>query len=244
MSQAMINLQARKETIDTSKIGLMSGVYARMTDIDVRALEDAVSRFVAAQALIDNVANVEGSLVVRDIFPDLDLLDGYININSPINSRDWRQPAQYSAATGSVANTNAYYNVSAQTSPGTAPGSVGNALIIYTTSRNSNNDRKVLGFYGIALVAVGPYRDYPTLNSNSIIFRRTSVKIIDQIPIQRLETELTMRLYFKTPVLYKRADDANILFVPNARTAVNASKFDQMELLGKCAEPLGSTVMG
>jgi len=42
-----------------------------MSEIDVRALEEEVSRFVLAQALIDNISNTEGGLVCRDILVDI-----------------------------------------------------------------------------------------------------------------------------------------------------------------------------
>ena len=54
----------------------------------------------------------------------------------------------------------------------------------------------------------------------------------------------TTRNYGQTPILFKRNDDQAIWFIPNARCAVNSAKFDQLQLLCKVVESLGTTVMG
>lgn len=72
MSDAKLKLQARKDSVDITKIALQGGVYAGFTTIDVRSLEDAVVRYGVAQALMDGLASTEEGLAVRDILPDLD----------------------------------------------------------------------------------------------------------------------------------------------------------------------------
>lgn len=217
----MIKLQAKKESIDVGRVGLFSGVYAMMTDIDVRALEDSVSRYVLAQALIDNISNTEGGLVCREILVDQDLLDGSGNA---ITSRDWRQPvsANYTTNTGAKASLTQ----------------------IYTTSTASRNDRKVFGIYGLRLVGSGPGREHAVLTTNSWVWKRSDVKTIDIWPIQTLETIAQGAIYGKTPILFKRGDDMSVNVIPNARTAVSSAKFDQLCILCKVAEALGANVTG
>jgi len=221
MSEAMQKLQARKDAIDVLRVGLWSGVYPMMSEIDIRALEEEVSRFVLAQALIDNISNTEGGLVCRDILVDKDLLDGS---GAAITSRDWRQPVSgnYTTATGASAS----------------------AVSVYKTSRTSDNDRKTLAIWAIKFVGTGPSREHAILATNSIIWKRSDVKTIDIWPIQALETMSNALLCAKTPLLFKRGDDLNVLFVPNARMAVSSSKFDQIQIHAKVAEALGANVTG
>ena len=217
----MLKLQAKKESIDPGRLGLVSGTYTSITDLDIRALVDAVTRFVAAQALIDQISNVEGGLVVRDILPDKDLLQGD---ESAITSRDWRQPvtSNFTTATGTQAS----------------------AVSVYKTSRTSNNDRKVISILGLRNVGSGPTRDQAVLSTNSLIFKRGDVKTIDIWHIQHLETQLNQAVFAITPLLFKRGDDLNILHVPNSRVAVSASKFDQLQYVGKVCEALGANMTG
>ena len=217
----MIKLQAKKEAIDVGRVGLFSGVYTMMTDIDVRALSDAVSRYVLAQALIDNISNTEGGLVCRDLLPDKDLLDGS---GTAITSRDWRQPV-----TGNFT---------------TATGASATAVSVYKTSRTSDNDRKVIGIFGIRLVGVGHSRQHAVLAHNSIIWKRSDVKTIDIWSTQAIECSPSGSLWGMTPLLFKRGDDLNVLFVPNSRMAVSASKYDMIQIVAKVAEALGANVTG
>lgn len=57
MSDAKAKLQAKKDSIDITKIALQGGVYGGFTTIDVRSLEDAVVRYGTAQALLDGLAS-------------------------------------------------------------------------------------------------------------------------------------------------------------------------------------------
>jgi hypothetical protein len=225
MSEAMIKLQAKKESIDVGRVGLFSGIYTMMTDIDVRALEDAVSRYVIAEALIDNISNTEGGIVCREILVDQDLCDP---VGNAITSRDWRQPP-LSFTTNYTTNT----------------GAKASQVQIYSTNTTiSRNDRKVFGIYGLRLVGTGPAREHAILTTNSWIWKRSDVKTIDIWPIQTLETIDGQAIYGKTPILFKRGDDMAIWVIPNARTAVSTAKFDQLCIQAKVAEALGANVTG
>jgi len=217
----MIKLIARKDALDPNRLGLISGAYPAVTPVDVRAIADSVIRFTASQALIDNVNSTEGGIVVRDALPDKDLLDGSA---TAIASRDWRQPVtgNYTTATGAPAS----------------------AVIVYQTGRNSDNDRKTMTVWAFRNVGSGPNREGAILTINSLIARRTDVRLIDILQVQQLETMPDQTLYLITPWLFRRSDNANFLVVPNARVPVSSSKFDQIEWKIKIAESLGSNVAG
>ena len=217
----MMKLHARKEAIDIGRLGLQSGVHHGLTALDIRSLEDTVIRYAVAQAILDNINQTEGGLVVRDILVEKDLLDG---AGTAITSRDWRQPVagNFASATGAPATKEA----------------------VYTTGTNSRNDRKIYSFYGLQLVGVGPYRSSSVLKTNSIIWSRKDVKTIDIWPIETLDSSETNRLFGKTPLLFKRNDDLQIEMVPNAAVAVSSSKFERMAFLAKIVESHGSTVVG
>ena len=219
-TQQLIKLQNRKEALDIGAIGLISGIHPAITKPDIRAMDDQMTRFVTAQALIDNINSVEGGINVRGILVEKDLLNG---AGTAITSRDWRQPytSNYSSATGL---------------PSTAES-------IYKTSRTSDNDRKVIGMFGIRFT-LPSNRQSLALMINSIVIKRGDVKTIDVMPVQALEALEDGIALFKTPVLFKRNDDLHILHVPDARHAADASKVDYLEYVGLVAEALGSTMTG
>lgn len=187
-----MKLQARKDSVDITKIGLQGGVYGGFTTIDVRSLEDAVVRYGVAQALLDGLASTEEGLAVRDILPDLDLRapDDVV-----INDRAWAQPSS------------GFYAVADQMSATNLGGKA-----IYITSKNSDNDQKVLIIYGIRLVRTGPARQSSKLLSSAVTFRRGQVKTIDIWQIEMLDTVPDQVVYGRTPLLYKKSDNARIEF--------------------------------
>ncbi len=52
MVEAKAKLQATKSRIRIGKIGLQGGLFVGFTQIDIRSLEDAVVKYVAAQAIV------------------------------------------------------------------------------------------------------------------------------------------------------------------------------------------------
>jgi len=218
-NDAMLRLHSKKEQVDLGRAGLQSGVYAGVVDADVRSLEDTVMRYTIAQSILDNIAQTESQLVVRDIFPDKDLLDGS---GAAITSRDWRQPVSgnYASATGTYASRE----------------------VIYKTGRTSNNDRKIISIYGLKVIGVGTERLEGVVKINCIIFSRPDVKTIDQWHLQILDT--LQAVYGRTPLLFRRGDDMEIAVIPNAAHPVSSSKFDRILFLGKVVEPLGNTMTG
>lgn len=216
-------------------IGLQGGVYIGFTPIDVRFLEDAVVQFITAQALLDGLATTEEGIAIRDILVDQDFRD---NNGNAITDRTWVQPV--SGGWGAVRT-------------GTTNGST--AYEVYRTNKDSDNTQKVFAIYGIRANGTGPGDTSSVLKSNSIQFQRSTVKIIDIWQIEALDTVPERQLFARTPLLYKKGDNASIQFVPRANNAggvlvggnnisVASGAVDKIILLGKIAEPLGKTVTG
>ena len=184
-----------------------------------------------AQGLIDNLSNTEGGLVCREVIVYLDLCDSGGN---QIASGDWRQP---SAADAGFTGSSFGY--------GTNTGAYASKVAVYTTNAAvARNDRKVYVAWGLRQVGSGPARDHACLVSNAVIWKRSDVKTIDQWMLQQLETIDGQAVYGQTPILYKRNDDMAVWFIPNKRTASGVNKFDQLQVLMKVVESLGTTVMG
>ena len=222
MSEARLKLQARKDAVDSTRIGLQGGVYTGFTNIDVRSLEDAVTRYGVAQALLDGLATTEEGLAVRDILPDLDFL---MPGGSAVPQREWIQPAS-----GTFLATDA--NTATQ---------------VYKTDTNSNNTKKVLIIYGLrevqAIFPTSPSATTVALKSSAIIFKRSTTKTIDIWQIEIMETIPDRAVYGRTPILYKKGDSARIDFYPK-RAAVSTGTNDFIILLGKVVEPIGENVVG
>jgi hypothetical protein len=219
----MVQLELRKESIDVGRVGLFSGLYAMVVDLDVKAIEDATSKYALAQGLIDNLSNTEGGLVCREVIVYLDLCVPTTGLVP--SSGDWRQPisGNYTVNTGAYADKVAIYT---------------------TNAASARNDRKVYVAWGLRQVGSGPARDHACLAMNAVIWKRSDVKTIDQWMVQQLETMDGQAVYGQTPILYKRNDDMAVWVIPNARSAVNSAKFDQIQYLMKVVESLGTTVMG
>ena len=141
---------------------------------------------------MDGLASTEEGLAVRDILPDLDLRapDDVV-----INDRSWAQPSSgYYTATDLMSATNL------------------GGKAIYITSKNSDNDQKVIIIYGIRLVRAGPARQGFASLASAVTFRRGQVKTIDIWQIEMLDTVPDSVIYGRTPLLYKKSDNARIEF--------------------------------
>jgi hypothetical protein len=244
MSEAMVQLELRKESIDVGRVGLFSGLYAMVVDLDVKAIEDATSKYALAQGLIDNLSNTEGGLTCREAIVYLDLCDSQGNL---IVSGDWRQPVSTDTSTsfgGShTLSSPSYYN--SNTGSKLSVNSQTGAVEIYSTNAAiARNDRKVYVAWGVRQVGSGPARDHAVLAINAWIWKRSDVKTIDQWQMQQLETVDGQAVYGQTPILYKRNDDMAVWVIPNARVSIGTWKFDQLQVLMKVVESLGTTVMG
>jgi hypothetical protein len=139
------------------------------------------------------LATTEEGLAVRDIFPDIDLR-GPSDFAIATLKREWVQPV---SGTYLAANEHSQQE-------------------IYNTSKNSNNDQKVLIIYGIRLLRTGPGRTTSQLTTSSIVFRRSTVKTIDIWQIEMLDTIPDQVIYGRTPLLYKKGDNLRIDFILKA----------------------------
>lgn len=235
MSDARAKLQAKKDSVDITRIALQGGVYTGFTTIDVRSLEDAVVRYGVAQALLDGIANSEDGLAVRDILPDLDFRLPQDTAGLATLQREWIQPASGTwDVTGRSQNE------------------------VYSTTKNSNNDQKVLVIYGIRQIGTGMARAGSRLYTSAVIFRRAAVKTIDIWQIEALDTIPDQVIYGRTPLLFKKGDNLRIDFVLRATgrlllthsgSVVNigagiSGYNDTLMFLGKVIEKIGDNVTG
>jgi hypothetical protein len=210
-------------------IGLQGGVYIGFTPIDVRFLEDAVVQFITAQALLDGLATTEEGIAIRDILVDKDFRDTNGNAITP---REWRQPV--SGGWQSSGNNGATLRE------------------VYKTNKDCDNTQKVYAIYGIRATGTGPGATSTCIFVNSITFQRSSVKIIDIWEIEPIDTVPERQIFARTPLLYKKGDNASIQFMPKSSTTtvtgggtpLVSGQEDHLILLGKVAEPLGKEVTG
>lgn len=213
-TEARMKLDTLKDQVNPDAAGIIGGVYAGFTVVDIRAMEDAVVRYGLAEAILDGLATTEEGLAVRDILPDLDLLDKNGNA---VGKRQWAQPWS-----GSYNNTETDVQV-------------------YQTGSVSKNDRKVLIIYGLKAAATGPGRTGSTLNATSVTWKRSNVKTIDIWQIEPLDTTIEGVVIARTPLLFKKSDVARVDMRPKS-TASGAN--DNLIFLGKCVEPLGENLVG
>lgn len=218
MTEAKAKLQAARDAVRMKAIGIQGGVYIGFTPIDVRFLEDAVVQFLTAQALLDGLATTEEGIAIRDILVDKDFEDQNGNA---IANRTWQQPISGGWQGGQNGSTE---------------------VQVYQTNKDVDNTQKELAIYGIRASAVGPGATSTALRVNSITYRRSNTKIIDIWQIEPLDAVPERQIFARTPLLYKKGDNARIDFVPKA--SVLSGQTDNLILLGKIAEPLGKEING
>jgi len=228
-SEAMLELTTKAESIDPASIGLQSGPYTDLTPVDIRAIEQQVRILTAAQALLQVINTTPSGLVLRDPYVQYDFLSPASG-GIKITSGDWRQPAVdgssslfYSTATGDIT---------------AAPVSV------YITGFTSKYNMKVITIYGFEVVGTGNDRGGKCICINTILLKRGNVKLIDIIDIQGLSTGSPPRKILRTPVMYKAADDGNVLFTPDYATPADANKFDRIKPICVVCESLGASQTG
>src|SRR3982750_2504312 len=222
---AMMQLHLFKQKVDLAKVGLLSGVHPVINETELRVLRDNMAQYGVAHALMVKGigTGIEASLVVRPLIPSEDLRNGS---GAAITSTEWRQPAD----SGEFA---------------TATGAEANAENVYSTSKDSKNDQRIVLFYGLKYVGGGNFRTTAVARTTMVIFKRGNVKTIDKWHIQGINTSENGFLAAMTPVMYKINDVANIQMVPNASDPTGAgNKFDKFEFLGIVVEAIGLTVMG
>ena len=225
--QALEILQRQKDAVSLADVALYSGVIRALNVLDIRAVEDSATQYAVAQAILDNIATHESSLVIRDIFQDKDLLTG---TGVTITRRQWRQPT--------IEQANEYITGTSAEADQTA---------IYTTGKNVDFERKVYVFYGYGLAGTGPCRQVSKLKSVSWVWKRAQVKVIDVHQIQHLETADPQIILFRTPILLKARDNLRVEVIPTTEAQSGAApfiKFDEIILYAKVVEAIGQTMVG
>jgi len=217
-AQAKALLKMKHDEINPADIGIQGGVFIGLTPIDVRALEDNVVRFVAAQSILDGLATTAGGLAIRDILPDQDLRD---QNNQAITPRNWIQPVSggYTGGQGGQTETQ-----------------------IYQTNKDADNTQKVVCVFGIMAINGGPTDAATAVNLNSIVWKRSNSKTIDIWQVQALDSVVGRTVWARTPVLYKKGDNARIDFI--GKSTLLSGAVDNLILVGKVGEPIGKTING
>ena len=196
---------------------LLAGVTPNHTTADAVMLEEKAIKIGIAQALIDNLTPAPDGLVVRDLLPDLDLMQ---DSNVAITRRDWYQPT---SATWLSAGINTDVNT-------------------YLTNTNCNNDRKVYVFYGVRATNTGPGDQSTTIGVSSITFKRGSAtKIVDIWQIEEIDSQAQRVLYARTPILFRTRDNQQIAFRPAPK---GSGTNDNLMLLCKVIERAADTLTG
>ncbi len=214
MVEAKAKLQSTKDRIRFQRIGLQGGLFVGFTQIDIRSLEDAVVKYVAAQAIEDGLATTEEQLAIRDILVDQDFEDKNGNA---IANRAWREPV-----------SGAYNNTETD-------------VTVFLTNKDVDNTQKVYCFYGIRATATGPGATSTALNISSIQFDRSNSKTIDIWEVEQIDTVPDRVGYARTPILFRKGDNAAIKFRPKSSASGGN---DNLIILGKVAESLGKLVNG
>ena len=217
-AQAKALLKMKHDEINSADIGIQGGIFIGLTPIDVRALEDNVVRFVAAQSILDGLATTPGGLAIRDILPDLDLRD---QLNQAIIPRNWRQPVSggWQGAQNGATETQ-----------------------VYQTNKDADNTQKVVCVMGIKAINGGPTDAATAINTNSIVWKRSNSRTIDIWQIETVDFGQDRTAWARTPVLYKKGDNARIDFV--GRSTLVSGAVDNIILVGKVGEPIGKTING
>lgn len=197
-----------------SQVKIKSGAFEITTEPDEKLIEQTAINEAVRRAIQDNIVPSPDRLVIRDLLPDKDLLDGNGN---KIVAREWREPVS-----GTYGTSNA-------------------DVRIFQTGEASNYNKKVIVIYGAKQVGTSLYKTSGSLSAAAVTFEKGTSKVISIIDLQRLETSSTLRVMFPNPVIYGKGETATIKFW--AKNTASGG-FDNIMLLGKVIEPVGENVNG
>lgn len=226
----MTILWSKKQTIDLGRAGHLSGLHPSLTSLDLRTLHDTMAAFAMAQAMLQGIGGgqTEGALTVRKIIPSLDLVDNFTTpgTDTTITASNWRQPPGLTS----------FY--------ATQTGADTEAVSTYLSTKNSNNDKKVIIMYGLRAVGVGNQHNGTIVKSVQWQFWRKGTKLIDRWYIEQLNSAPECFVAAITPIMFKKDDIGEIKIIPDAFTASDANKYDRLEILGVVSEPIGLNTIG
>lgn len=239
MSDYQRHLHARSQTVDMSRLGMVSVNKPKW--ISPQRMK-AYVQYAIAQALLDNIGQAEDGLCVRNIYPHHDLLDGN---GDQLETDEWVQPASG-------------YNAETRLHPQPGQHRLGYAtndttIDLYSTNMRCNNHRKVYLLYGFKNMKYfsQPVREGEVISTQaeiggpaevfltSLSIMRGRVKLID-IPDLSQINEIGY-IFLQTPILYKRNDD----MVIRGTTKHNAQgNTDNLKLQCIIAEAIGANITG
>lgn len=196
---------------------LLSGATSNHTVQDIVMLEEQAIKMAIAQALLDNLSPAPDGLIVRDLFPDLDLRQ---DSDTAIARRDWYQPTS-----GTWTSTN-----------------VNTDTVVYLTNNNVSNQKKVYCFFGVRATNTGPADATTTIGVSSVTYQRGSqTRIVDTWQIEAIDVNPARTLIAYTPVLFKANDNQRIAFRPAPK---GSGTNDNLMLMAKVVERAGDTLTG
>ena len=239
MSESQMQiLWSKKQTIDLGRVGQLSGLHQSLTSLDLRTLHDTMAAFAVAQALLQGIGGgqTETGLSVRALIVSQDFTDATTSSDLSIVSNDWIQP---SGTTVAGSGTGAGY----QWYP-TSDGSDSALTPIYSTSKLSKNDMKIIILYGLRAVGVGNVHSGTIVKSNQWQFWRRNVKLIDRWYVEMLNSAPENFVCAITPIMYKKDDFGLIMVKPNSSIPSDINKIDRLQLLGVVVETVGSNSVG
>lgn len=244
-----LQLYKRKQVVDLAKVGVIATSLIDLFLSDkLRKLTNEMMGYGIAQALMNNIAPTESQLVIREISPYLDLVDGNLK---PFDSNQWIQK-------------NNLYGMD-KLDNARLPQSM-RAVSMYRTSKDVNNDQKVYIIYGIEFL-----NDYRGRNVEFIEFRKSNDKVLIRVPIdiqrpplyqainnivfpEHSEEDIDIpvsfygakkliyhnnMLLFEVPIMYKVNDMMNVVF--RYKQDINNTQ-DEIKLKGFIVENIGRTI--
>lgn len=236
MSESQMQiLWSKKQTIDLGRVGQLSGLHQSLTSLDLRTLHDTMSAFAVAQALLQGIGGgqTETGLSVRALIVSQDFTDYTTGVDLPIVSNDWVQPTDVSLQV--------FYGGG---SGGGNDGSDNNLLSLYSTSKASKNDMKIIVVYGLRAIGVGNVHSGTVVKSNQWQFWRKNVKLIDRWYVEMLNSAPENFVCAITPIMFKKDDFGLIMVKPNSSIPSDVNKRDRLQVLGVTVETVGSNSVG
>jgi len=204
-------LFAMAKTIDLRMLGHLSILKPRHISGRLMA---AYCKLVTAQCILDNIQTTPGGICLRDFDLQRDFQDGNENI---ISHTIWCQPTDHD------------YDC------------LNNIVSVYTTSRYTNNDRKVYFFYGIQNLNF----NHPSY-ADQFIFKLNNIKMMDIL-------QLTNRkpgengydfAYLQKPVLGRKNCNMTIQVHVGSDYPLIRDSRDNFKLLGIVGESVGQHIAG
>jgi hypothetical protein len=240
-----------KQQIDLGRVGVIATSLVDLFLSDsLRKMVNEMMSLGIAQALINHIASTESQLVIREISPYLDLVDGDYK---QFESNQWIQKNNLHSL-DKLDNARVPYSM--------------RAVSMYRTDKNVANDQKVYIIYGLEFL-----NDYKGRNVEFIEFRKSNDKVLLRVPVDMQRPPLykavdvmnvlypeetdkdidipvsfygakkliyhNNMLLFKDPIMYRINDMMNIVF--RYKQDVNYSQ-DEIKLKGFVVENIGRTI--